>query len=126
MPRIHNLQQITRLALLQREQEPLVEDQKLDLFVLLNEFAVGAIAARDCQFAQQVRQPHVFDSVEISAGRQAGGTTYECFSYACGSKNDNVVVFLNVGAGSKPGDLRLVQLPVWVVLNVLYAGGVRP
>lgn len=49
--------------------EAILHNQELYLLVLLHDLAVGAIPASNSQFAQQIRQPHILDGVEVAAGR---------------------------------------------------------
>ena len=64
---LYQLQHIPRFALLERIEQPFIQDEQLDLPELLHVLPVGAFAAGDSDLHEQIRQPDIADGIEAPA-----------------------------------------------------------
>lgn len=99
MPCFDDLQQVAGLGGCERRQQPFVQDQKIDLFVELHRFLERAFSSSDSQLIQKIRQPDIFDLVEVAARGIAESTCDICLSSTRSAQNNDVVLFRNVIAG---------------------------
>ena len=70
-PSFDQFQYIPRFALLERIEQPFIQDEQLNLLELLHVLPVGAFAAGDGDLHEQIRQPDIADGVEAPAGGHA-------------------------------------------------------
>jgi len=73
-PIFDHFEQIAALAIAERGQAPIIEDQEVGLRELLEEAPVGAIAPRRRQLAEEAREADVADDVPLSARTMAQRT----------------------------------------------------
>jgi len=99
MPSFHDLEKIAGFGFLQREQQILIKDQQLDLFVFFHHLPVCSVSTGDRQLSEEVWKTDILDRVEASVGRHPKRRSEICFSHTGGAENDHVVGFKNVGAG---------------------------
>lgn len=119
LPSLDNFQNIPSLALFGGIQQPFIQNKKPDLFVLFDNFLVRTIGAGNGQFPQQIRKPSIFNRIEIAGCSHTQSTAEIRFANAGSTQDDDIMAFLDIGAGSQPGYLGFIQFPVCMVRNVL-------
>ena len=122
VPSFHQLQYIPGFCLLQRVQQPLVQNEQLHLFQLLHIFPIGPIPLGYSDLHQKIRQPEIPSGVEVPVGRHTQGTGQECLSSTGSAQDDHISCFLNVRTGCQAEDLLPVQMPFGNILDILHAG----
>lgn len=119
-PGFHNLKQIIRLLQRQRTHQPFVQDQQINLGIGFCGLAEHILCAGNGQLIQKLRHPDITDGLKLPAGRITQGTGNVGLAVTGGSLENDVVLFLNIVAGGKANQLRLVQFPVLMVFNPLH------
>lgn len=120
---LYQFQYIPGLCFLEGIEQPLVQDEQLVLLELFHVIPVGSIGPGHGDLHQQIRQADVPHGVKAAAGSHAKGAGQISLSGPGGSQNDDIVCFLEVGAGGQAQDLLLVQPSFRMVLNILDTGG---
>ena len=122
VPGLHDIQQVPGPCLIQRIQEPFVNNEQGILLVLGHELADCAVAPGDLELHQKIREPDVFQRIEPSCRSHAQSAGQIGLAAAGGSQQDNVVMLLDVVAGAEPQQLLLLQPSVRQILHILQAG----
>ena len=88
---LDQFQYIPCFALLERLEQPFIQDEQLNLLELLHVLPVGAFAAGNGDLHEQIRQPDIADGVEAPAGGHAQGTSDIGLAGSGGAEKNDVV-----------------------------------
>ena len=120
---LYQFQHIPRLCLLEGVEQPLVQNKQLLFPELFHVVPVGSVSPGYGDLHQQIWQTDIPDGIKAVAGSHAKGAGQVSLSGTGGSQNDDIVGFLEVGAGGQAQDLLPIQPSFRVVLNIFDTGG---
>ena len=123
VPSLYQFQHIPGLRLLEGVEQPFIQDEQLLFPEFFHIVPVSAVSPGHRDLHQQIRQANIPDRVKAAAGSHAKGAGQVGLSGPGRSQDDDIVRFLEVGAGCQTQDLLPVQPSFRVVLNILDTGG---
>src|SRR5215467_9045259 len=101
---LDDLQQVVTLLRAERLETPVVEDQQLDAAEGTHQAGVAAVAARQCEIAEQARNALIEHRAIVTAGLVAEGTSKPAFADPSRPFDDQVLRLLDPGGRrSRPG-----------------------
>lgn len=117
---LHDFQQVVGLLWRERPDEPLVQDQQVNLLVGGQTFLQLAAASGNTQLVEKLRHTDIANLLEAAAGGVVQGTGNVGLAVAGGAFKDDIVALVHKFAGGEAQHLSLVQLSVLVVGNLFH------
>src|SRR5690554_6002814 len=102
MPCMNDLKNISSLVLRQGNQHPLIQNEKPEFFVLVDQLLVTAFISSNSKFDKQIRKSYVLNGQELLTSGDTEGTGDVRFAGTCCSHDDDIVMVIDVLTGGKP------------------------
>lgn len=115
VPRLCNLEKISRFCLFERVKQPLVKNEQRRLLVLLYDFGIRAVPTGYGKLGEQLRKPDVAYLKKTACRRHTERTGDIRLARTGRAEQKNVVPFRDEITGGQSRYLRLIQVSVSVV-----------